>query len=105
MKYAIIKTGGKQHKVSEGQFLRVERIDGQKGDLVSITDVLMVADDQEVKIGQPEIPGASVKGIIVEQGKTRKITVFKSKRRKGYRKKRGHRQPYTSLRIEEIKGI
>ncbi len=103
MKYAIIKTGGKQHKVSEGEFLTVERINGQKGDSVSINDVLMVADDQEVKIAQPEISGALVKGVIVEQGKSRKITVFKSKRRKGYRKKRGHRQLYTRLRIEEIK--
>jgi large subunit ribosomal protein L21 len=103
MKYAIIETGAKQYKVSEGQLLRVERIDGQKGDVVSINNVLMVADDQEVKIGQPEISGASVKGVIVQQGKARKITVFRSKRRKGYRKKGGHRQLYTSLRIEEIR--
>jgi len=103
MKYAIVQTGGKQYKVSEGDILKVEKIDGEKGGLVSINDVLMVVDDQNIKIGQPNISGASVTGEIVSQGKAKKVIIFKSKRRKGYRKKQGHRQFYTALKIKEIK--
>ncbi|HIC92323.1 MAG TPA: 50S ribosomal protein L21 [Syntrophaceae bacterium] len=103
MKYAIVQSGGKQYKVSEGDILKVEKIDGEKGDLVSINDVLMVVDDQNIRIGQPNISGAWVKGVIVGQGKAKKVIIFKSKRRKGYRKKQGHRQHYTALKIKEIK--
>jgi len=103
MKYAIVQTGGKQYKVSEGDILKVEKIDGEEGGLVSINDVLMVVDDQNIKIGQPNISGASVEGVIVSQAKAKKVIIFKSKRRKGYRKKQGHRQHYTSLKIKEIK--
>jgi len=81
MKYAIVQTGGKQYKVSEGDILKVEKIDGEKGGLVSINDVLMVVDDQNIKIGQPNISGASVTGEIVSQGKAKKVIIFKSKRR------------------------
>ncbi len=99
--YAVIKTGGKQYKVSEGDLLKVEKIDGAVGETVEIDQVLMVG-GAEVKIGTPLVPGAKVKAQIVAQEKDKKILVFKSKRRKGYRKKFGHRQPVTRLKVAAI---
>ncbi len=99
--YAVIKTGGKQYKVSEGDFLKIEKIEGAVGDAIELNEVLMVG-GEEVKIGTPLLPGAKVKAQIVEQGKDTKILVFHSKRRKGYRKKYGHRQPITRLKIQGI---
>jgi large subunit ribosomal protein L21 len=99
--YAVIKTGGKQYKVSEGDLLKVEKIDGAVGETVEIDQVLMVG-GAEVKIGTPLVPGAKVKAQIVAQEKDKKILVFKSKRRKGYRKKFGHRQPITRLKVAVI---
>jgi large subunit ribosomal protein L21 len=99
--YAVIKTGGKQYKVSEGDLLKVEKLEGTVGDAVTLGDVLMVGGDT-VKIGTPLVPNASVVGKIVEQGKDKKILVFKSKRRKDSRKLNGHRQPRTILKIEKI---
>ena len=100
--YAIIRTGGKQYQVSTGERLRVEKIDGKVGDSVELSEVLMVGDGEEVKIGQPTLEGAKVMARIVEQGKARKVLVFKKKRRKGYRVKRGHRQLFTALEIGDI---
>ncbi len=100
--YAIIRTGGKQYQVSTGERLRVEKIDGNVGDSVELSEVLMVGDGDDVKIGQPTLEGAKVTARIVEQGKARKVLVFKKKRRKGYRVKRGHRQLFTALEIGEI---
>jgi len=99
--YAVIKTGGKQYKVSEGDLLKVEKLEGAVGDTIELSEVLMVG-GEEVKIGTPLLPGAKVKAQIVEQGKDKKILVFKSKRRKNYRKKYGHRQPITRLKITGI---
>ncbi len=99
--YAVIKTGGKQYKVSEGDLLKVEKIDGAVGETVEIDQVLMVG-GAEVKLGTPLVPGAKVKAQIVAQDKDKKILVFKSKRRKGYRKKFGHRQPITRLKVAAI---
>ncbi len=99
--YAVVKTGGKQYKVSEGDLLKVEKLEGVVGDTVEFSEVLMVGGDT-VKIGTPLVPSASVVGKIVEQGKDKKILVFKSKRRKGSRKLNGHRQPRTILKIEKI---
>ncbi|GAB4557299.1 MAG: 50S ribosomal protein L21 [Geothermobacteraceae bacterium] len=99
--YAVIKTGGKQYKVSEGDLVKVEKLEGTVGDTIELDEVLMVG-GEEVKIGTPLLPGAKVKARIVEQGKDRKILVFKSKRRKNYRKKYGHRQPITRLQITGI---
>jgi len=96
--YAIIQTGGKQYKVSEGDFLKVEKLDGNVGDTIELSEVLMVG-DAETKIGNPLIAGAKVKAQIVEQKKDRKVLVFHAKRRKGYRKTYGHRQPLTRLKI------
>ena len=100
--YAIVKTGGKQYKVAAGDTLRVERIAGDTGSLVELTDVLMVTTDQEVKVGKPTVAGAKVVGQIVEQDRAKKIIVFKSKRRKSSKKCIGHRQDYTALKIKEI---
>jgi large subunit ribosomal protein L21 len=100
--YAVIQTGGKQHKVSEGQIVTVEKLIGGKGDTVIFDEVLLVAKDNDIKVGMPLVAGAKVTGEIVEQTKGDKIVVFRMKRRKGYHKKTGHRQLLTSLKIKEI---
>jgi len=100
--YAVIKTGGKQYKVSAGDLLKVEKLAGAVGETIELDEVLMVG-GEEVKIGTPLLPNAKVTATIVEQGKDKKILVFKSKRRKNYRKKYGHRQPLTRLKITDIK--
>ncbi|HOI72728.1 MAG TPA: 50S ribosomal protein L21 [Syntrophales bacterium] len=100
--YAVIQTGGKQHRVSEGDVLAVEKIEGQKGDAVVFSEVLLVSKDEDVRIGQPFVDGAKVVGEIVAQEKGPKIVVFKMKRRKGFRKKTGHRQLLTRMKIKEI---
>lgn len=101
--YAVIATGGKQYKVSEGDIVRVEKLAGEVGSKVEISDVLLVGDEGATKIGTPTVEKAKVSGEIVEQGKEKKILVFKKKRRKGYKKLQGHRQQYTALKIEKIK--
>mgnify|MGYP001025962368 CR=1 FL=1 len=100
--YAVISTGGKQYQVAEGERVRVEKLSGGVGDTVEINDVLLVVNDEDVKIGQPTVEGAKVTAKIVEQGKAKKVLVFKKKRRKGYRRKQGHRQPFTALEIQGI---
>lgn len=100
--YAVIKTGGKQHRVAPGQTIRVEKIEGQVGDVVTIGDVLLICADDEFKVGQPLLAGASVTARIVEQHRDKKVKVFKRKRRKGYRRTKGHRQYYTALNVQEI---
>jgi large subunit ribosomal protein L21 len=99
--YAVVKTGGKQYKISEGDLLKVEKLEGMVGDTVELNEVLMVGGGK-VTIGTPLVPSARVVGKIVEQGKDKKILVFKSKRRKDSRKLNGHRQPRTILKIEKI---
>ncbi len=101
--YAVIKTGGKQYKVSPGNVVRVEKLPGVAGDSVTFSDVLLISKNGDVKIGQPTVGGAEVTGKIVDQARADKITIFKKKRRKGYHKKQGHRQPYSALKIEDIK--
>jgi large subunit ribosomal protein L21 len=100
--YAIIKTGGKQHRVSPGDVIAVEKLAGAKGDTLVFDEVLMTADESSVRIGTPTLEGARVTSEIVEQAKGPKIAVFRMKRRKGYHKKTGHRQPLTRVRIKEI---
>lgn len=100
--YAVIKTGGKQYRVSEGDLLEVEKLDGEKGSVISFNEVLMVSKDDDIRIGKPFVEGAVVLGEIVENTRGPKITIFKMKRRKGFRKKTGHRQSLTSLKIKEI---
>ncbi len=102
--YAVIKTGGKQYRVGEGDLLRVEKIKGEIGEAVEFEEILMIVNGERVEIGRPVLNDSKVVGEIVEQGKGKKVIVFKSKRRKGYSKKQGHRQQYTLLKIKEIKG-
>ncbi len=100
--YAVIKTGGKQHKVSEGETVTLEKIQGNKGDEVVFSEVLMVADEGAVRVGTPLVEGAQVVGEIMAQTKGPKINVFRMKRRKGFHKKTGHRQQLTSMKIKRI---
>jgi large subunit ribosomal protein L21 len=100
--YAIIGTGGKQYKVQTGDTLRIEKLTGEVGDSILFDKVLMVSDGENSTIGQPLVADAAVKGHIVEQGKAKKLIVFKYKRRKGYRRKQGHRQNYTAVKIDAI---
>jgi len=100
--YAIVRTGGKQYQVACGDQVRVEKLDGNVGDSVDLIDVLMVVDGDDVKIGQPVLENAKVTAKIAEQGRAKKIIIFKKKRRKGYRLRNGHRQSYTALKIEQI---
>ncbi len=99
--YAVIKTGGKQYKVSEGEFLKVEKLAGEIGDSIEFAEVLMIGGEKTV-VGAPVVDGAKVTAKIAAQGKDKKILVFKSKRRKNSRKLRGHRQHRTVLKIETI---
>ena len=100
--YAVLSTGGKQYKVEEGDILRIEKISGDVGTSVSFDKVLMFSDGEKVRVGSPLIDGISVSAHIVEQDKAKKILVFKYKRRKNYRRKQGHRQPFTAVKIDSI---
>ncbi len=100
--YAIVRTGGKQYQVAPGDRVRVEKLAGDVGDTVELDDVLMVVDGEETKIGQPVLEGVKVIAQITEQGKAKKIVVFKKKRRKGYQVKKGHRQLFTALEVKDI---
>jgi large subunit ribosomal protein L21 len=102
--YAIIKTGGKQYKVSSGESLRVEKLDKEVGAEMEITDVLMLVNDAGIKIGSPLVEGAAVRAHVAEHGLGKKVLMMKKKRRKGYQIKKGHRQPYTTLEIKDIRG-
>ena len=102
MSYAVIKTGGKQHKVAEGEILKVEKLKASEGEPVDITDVLLIEKDGEVTLGSPFIEGAKVTAKILRHGKEDKVTIIKMKRRKDYRKKQGHRQNYSEIQIEQI---
>ena len=99
--YAVIKTGGKQYKVAEGEYLKVEKLVGEIGQEIEFAEVLMIG-GEKVSVGVPVVAGATVTARIAAQGKDKKILVFKSKRRKGTRKLRGHRQHKTVLKIEKI---
>jgi large subunit ribosomal protein L21 len=102
--YAVIETGGKQYKVSEGDVIFVEKLSLEDGAAVSFDKVLVVGEGDSVKIGNPVVSGATVSGTVVKNGKSKKITVFKMKRKKGYRRTQGHRQPYTKVQIDKISG-
>lgn len=100
--YAVLETGGKQYRVSPGDLLKVERLEGEPGSPVRFDRVLLVAEEDLVTIGTPTVAGASVAGEVVRQGRARKIIVFKFKRRKKYRRTQGHRQAETTVRITAI---
>ncbi len=102
--YAVIKTGGKQYQVSAGEAIQVELLDGDPGDQVDLNEVLLINDGSNLTLGRPYIQGASVSAEIVDHGKHSKVLIFKYRRRKRFRRKNGHRQPYTTLRIKDIQG-
>lgn len=100
--YAVIETGGKQYRVQEGDVISVEKLSVEAGDKVTLDKVLLLNDDKAVKIGAPYVDGAKVEATVVENGKGDKVIIFKYKAKKDYRKKQGHRQPYTMLAIDAI---
>lgn len=102
--YAIIRAGGKQYRVEKGDVVRLERLDGSVGTSVTLDDVLLVsAEEGDVRVGSPKVEGASVTGTVVEQSRGAKIRVFKYKKRKHYRRTRGHRQHVTAVRIDAVR--
>ena len=100
--YAIVETGGKQYRVQPGELLRVEKLPGEVGGVVELTQVRLIQNDGSLTVGRPWVERARVKAEIVQQGRTRSIMVFKKKRRKNYRRTKGHRQGFTQLRITDI---
>ena len=100
--YAVINTGGKQYKVAPGDIVRVESLEGQKGDLVEIKDVFMIVDGDNISVGKPTLASAKITAEVVEQGRGEKLLIFKHRRRKGYRRTNGHRQNYTAIKVKEI---
>jgi large subunit ribosomal protein L21 len=100
--YAIIETGGKQLKVSEGDVIKVEKLCEEAGASFKFTNVLMVANGEEAKIGSPYVDGAVVTAAVLGNGRAKKVIVYKYKPKKGFHKKKGHRQPFTALKIEKI---
>lgn len=102
--YAIIETGGKQYRVQEGDVIRVEKIEIADGETVKFDKVLLVSDEERLNVGKPYVDGAVVEAVVENQGKAKKIIIFKYKAKKDYRKKQGHRQPYTQVKIEKIVG-
>ena len=102
--YAVIRSGGKQLRVESGQSVRVERLQGSVGDNVELDEVLLLGGEGETRVGTPLVEGARAQGTITAQDRRPKLTIFKMKRRKGYRRKTGHRQAYTEIRVDRIEG-
>ena len=102
--YAVIKTGGKQYKVAQGDKVRVEKLPGNVGDVVTFDEILLVGGGDSIKVGAPTVAGAKVQAKVIAQDRAKKIIVFKFRRRKNYRRKAGHRQPFTALEITNITG-
>jgi len=100
--YAVIETGGKQYRVAKGDELRVEKLPARVGDTISFDRVLLTSDGETVRVGRPYIENTKVLGRVARHDKDKKVVVFKYKRRKGYRRKNGHRQPFTLVKIEDI---
>lgn len=103
MKLAVIKTGGKQYVAKEGDSFRVEKLEGKAGDKISFAEVLLLSENDQATVGNPTLAGKSVEAEIVEQGRADKIIVLKYKAKSRYKKKNGHRQPYTKVKITSIK--
>ncbi len=100
--YAILQTGGKQYKVQEGDILFIEKLNAENDSQVTFDSILAVSDDNGLKIGEPTVAGATVVAKVIKSGKEKKIKIFKYKSKKGYRRRQGHRQPYTKIQIETI---
>ena len=101
--YAVIQTGGKQYRVAPGDILKIEKLDGNVGDSIAFDKVMLVSDGESVKIGKPYLENTSVVGRLTRHGKGRKVLILKYKRRKGYRRKKGHRQQFSMVKIEDFK--
>lgn len=101
--YAVIQSGGKQYRVVEGEMVRLEKLEAEAGAQVEFKDILLVKADDKTHIGRPLVEGATVKGVVDGIGKSDKVLVFKYKKKKQYRRTRGHRQQYTDVRIEKIR--
>lgn len=102
--YAVIETGGKQYKVREGDTVFVEKLDTEEGEQVDLSRVLLISKEDDLVVGKPFVENAKVEATVLEQGKGKKIIVYKYKAKKNYKKKQGHRQPYTKLKIDKIVG-
>ena len=102
MMYAVVKTGGKEYRVSKGDLIRVEKLEGNVGDQVELKEVLMVSKEGEAQLGNPYLANVVIKGEIVQEGKGEKVLTYKMKRRKNYRRFKGHRQTYTYLKVSDI---
>ena len=102
--YAVVVTGGKQYRVAPGEWLRVEKLEGEEGSAVTLDRVLMIADGDAIKVGAPALAGASVTAEIIGQGRGKKVDIIKFRRRKHHRKHQGHRQAYTEIKITSING-
>ena len=100
--YAVVRTGGKQYRLGVGESVKVEKLPNEVGNTIELSQILMVSDGSEVKVGTPLVTGASVNAEIVGHGRNKKIMVFKMKRRKKYRRTQGHRQAFTQLKVTEI---
>lgn len=102
--YAVVKTGGKQYKVAQGEYLKVEKLEGNEGDSIELDQVLMIADGDKLKIGTPTIDGSKVTATIKSHGRGKKVEIMKFRRRKHHQKRTGHRQYYTEIEITSING-
>lgn len=102
--YAILETGGKQYKVQEGYTIKVEKLNGAVGDEVVFDQIKLLSDEGKATVGKPVVDGATVKGTVLEQGKDKRVYSYKYKAKKNYAKKKGHRQPYTLVKIDSING-
>ncbi|MGN0711307.1 MAG: 50S ribosomal protein L21 [Anaerovoracaceae bacterium] len=100
--YAVVETGGKQYRVQEGDVIAVEKLDVAVGEKITFDKVLLISDGEKVKVGAPYVESCNVAGTVVEHGKAKKVIIFKYKAKKDYRKKQGHRQPYTMIKIEKV---
>lgn len=100
--YAVLKTGGKEYRVSKGDLIRIERIEGNVGDQVTLNDVLMVSKEGETQVGTPHLANVVIQGEIVQETKGKKVLTYKMKKRKNYRRFKGHRQTYTYLKVNDI---
>jgi len=100
--YAVVKTGGKEYRISQGDLIRVEKMAGEVGDQVTMKDILMVSHEGQVQVGNPLLANAVITGEIVQQVKGKKVLTYKMKRRKNYRRTKGHRQTYTYIRVNDI---
>ena len=99
---AVVKTGGKEYRISKGDLIRVEKMEGKVGDQVTMQDILMISDEDKVQVGNPFLTNAVITGEIVQQVRGKKVLIYKMKRRKNYRRTKGHRQNYTYVRVNDI---